>query len=87
MELMQGPHFHQALRNVLGQMLRRPVTVELRLMRPNGKPVDVPADHTAEGGRAAGGGKAPKTKQEWMKDPVVRKTLEMFNGSIVDVRE
>lgn len=29
---------------------------------------------------------AAKTKQEWLKDPAVRKTLEMFNGDIVDIR-
>jgi hypothetical protein len=28
-----------------------------------------------------------KTKQEWIKNPAVRKTLEMFNGDVVDVRE
>ena len=28
-----------------------------------------------------------KTRLEWIKDPTVRKTLEMFNGDIIDVRE
>lgn len=30
---------------------------------------------------------ATKTREEWVDDPAVRKTLEMFNGDIVDIRE
>jgi DNA polymerase-3 subunit gamma/tau len=29
----------------------------------------------------------PKSRQEWINNPIVRKTLEMFNGGIVDIRE
>ncbi|MEM7396627.1 MAG: hypothetical protein AAF492_30215, partial [Verrucomicrobiota bacterium] len=28
-----------------------------------------------------------RTKQEWLKDPAVQKTLEMFNGDIADIRD
>ncbi|HBA86292.1 MAG TPA: DNA polymerase III subunit gamma/tau [Verrucomicrobia bacterium] len=30
---------------------------------------------------------AAKNRQEWVNNPLVRKTLEMFNGGIVDIRE
>ena len=30
---------------------------------------------------------APRSKQQWMREPAVQKTLEMFNGDIVDIRE
>ena len=30
---------------------------------------------------------APKSLHEWGKDPVVRRTLEIFKGDIIDVKE
>ena len=33
------------------------------------------------------GAKPGRTRQEWMKDPAVRKTLDMFDGDIADIRE
>ena len=90
LERMQNPHYLRAVQSVLGQVLKRAVGIELRLIQNDGKPVDVPADHTAENtpdSQGGGGGRGPKPKQEWMKDPVVRKALEIFNGSIVDIRE
>lgn len=43
-------------------------------------PSNMPAsDGTAEKGK--------KTKKEWMKEPAVQKTLEMFGGTIVEIRE
>jgi len=90
MERMQTPHFLRATQNVMTQALKRPVNVELRLIRPDGKRVDVPADHTVEKAETpplAAPGKTAKPKQDWMKDPVVRKALEIFNGTIVDIRE
>ena len=90
LERMQNPHYLRAVQSVLGQVLKRAVGTELRLIQNDGKPVDVPADHTAEKAtdpQGGGGGRGPKPKQEWMKDPVVRKALEIFNGSIVDIRE
>ncbi len=89
-ERMRMTAHHRAAQQVLSQILKRPVNVEYRLMEAQGQ-ADVPADHTADGtgpglGKAAPG-KGAKTRQDWLKDPVVRKTLETFNGSIVDIRE
>ncbi len=86
LERMKVPNYHNALKTVLSAFLKRPVNVDFKLIEPGGD-VDMPADHTLEkasGARAPG---SPKTRQEWQKDPVVRSTLEFFNGSIVDVRE
>ncbi len=78
----------RAIHDVLLQVLKRPVSLDFQLIQGGGT-ADVPADHTAElaGGPAAGRVKGAKSKQEWQKDPVVRKALEIFNGGIVDVRE
>jgi hypothetical protein len=78
----------RALHDVLLQVLKRPVSLDFQLIQGGGT-ADVPADHTAEsaGGSFAGRGKGAKSKQEWQKDPVVRKALEIFNGGIVDIRE
>ena len=89
-ERLKNPQFTKAVQGVLTQVLKRQVQVEFRLLDVDGK-ADVPADHTAEqandkAGKAPGTRK-PKTKQEWLGDPAVRKTLETFNGSIVDIRE
>ena len=87
-ERMRLPAHHRATQQVLSQMLNRTVSVEYRAIESQGQ-ADVPADHTAD---AAADGKTgerigAKTRQDWLKDPVVRKTLEVFNGSIVDIRE
>jgi len=85
MEKIQAPHYLKAIQGVLTQFLKRPVNVEFQLI-PVGGPADVPADHVAEKA-GTGEGKGSKSKQDWYKEPVVRKTLEFFNGSITDIRE
>jgi hypothetical protein len=90
MERLQAPQFLRAVQNVLSQALKRQVGVELKLIQPDGARVDVPADHTAEQAakpRGAAAGKAVRSKQDWVQEPVVRRALEIFNGSIVDIRE
>jgi len=82
---IQMPHYLKAIQGVLTQFLKRPVNVEFQLIASAG-PVDVPSDHVAEKA-GTGDGKGIKSKQDWYKEPVVRKTLEFFNGSIVDIRE
>lgn len=79
----QNPMYMRAVQSVMLQVLKRTVSVDLKLIHGDGH-VDVPADHTAE---KAGRAKGVKSKQEWTKDPVVRKALEIFNGGIVDIRE
>lgn len=83
---MKVPNYHNALQTVLSAFLKRQVNVDFKLMEPGGT-VDVPADHTLEKAASPRAPGSPKTRQEWQKDPVVRSTLEFFNGSIVDVRE
>lgn len=85
LERIQVPHYIKAIQGVLTQFLKRPVNVEFQLIATDG-PVDVPADHEA-GKAGAGEGKGTKSRQDWYKEPVVRKTLEFFNGSILDIRE
>ncbi len=90
MERLQAPSFLRPVQNVLGQELKRQVSVELRLIQSEGMQVDVPADHTVEKKsepHRAAGAKPIKSKQDWVQEPVVRRALEIFNGSIVDVRE
>jgi DNA polymerase-3 subunit gamma/tau len=84
----KNPAHVRALHDVLLQVLKRPVSLDFQLIQGGGT-ADVPADHTAEsaGGSFAGRGNGAKSKQEWQKDPVVRKALEIFNGGIVDIRE
>ncbi len=82
---IQMPHYLKAIQGVLTQFLKRQVNVEFQLI-PASAPADVPADHVVEKA-GPGDSKGPKSRQDWYKEPVVRKTLEFFNGSIVDIRE
>ena len=92
LEKMKIPQYHKAVQGVLGQYLKRTVNVDYCVIESDA-PADVPADHTVEnearpgGGASAKPGDRPKTRQDWHQEPVVRKTLEFFNGSIVDIRE
>ncbi|MEI6165847.1 MAG: DNA polymerase III subunit gamma/tau [bacterium] len=79
LEKIKVPHYLKAIQGVLTTFLKRPVNVEFQLISSAG-PVDVPADHVEEKTGA-------KSRQDWYKEPVVRKTLEFFNGSITDIRE
>ncbi len=90
LEQIKIPTYHAAVHKIMVQFLKRPVNVECVLMTGEGS-ADVPADHTVDKGAGANSraGSAPhsKTRQDWHQEPVVRKTLEFFNGSIVDIRE
>ena len=82
-EKMKIPQYYKAVQGVLGQFLKRTVAVEFQLIEAQGE-VDVPADHTVD---QPGGQSRPKSRQDWQQVPVVNKTLEFFNGSIIDIRE
>jgi DNA polymerase-3 subunit gamma/tau len=84
LEQIKIPTYHAAVHKIMVQFLKRPVNVECVLMTGE-ESADVPADHTVDKG--AGSAPHSKTRQEWHQEPVVRKTLEFFNGSIVDIRE
>ena len=90
LEQIKIPTYHAAVQKVMVQFLKRPVNVECVLMTGEGA-ADVPADHTVDKAgvpkSSAGAVTHSKTRQDWHQEPVVRKTLEFFNGSIVDIRE
>jgi DNA polymerase-3 subunit gamma/tau len=96
LEQMKIPTYHAAVHKIMVQILKRPINVEFVLLG-EGEAADLPADHTVDrvgtqnppAGTAPGKGGAsqPKSRQDWHQEPVVRKTLEFFNGSIVDIRE
>jgi hypothetical protein len=77
--------YYRAIQGVLAQILKRSVTLEMKLISGEGR-VDVPADHMVETAGTAKG-KGVRSKQDWVKDPAVRHALELFNGGIVDIRE
>ena len=95
-EQMKIPNYHKAVQAALVRFLKRPVNVEFKLLATDGQ-ADVPADHTVDKTSApkvsampsAPGAQSvhPKSRQDWHQEPVVRKALELFNGSIVDIRE
>ena len=96
----KGRDSRVVLENVLGTFLGRKVAVKFVTVArelgappapaaPTGQPsAKLPAAADAAPAPAPmGEGRKGKSVQEWTKDPTVSKTLEMFNGSIVDVRE
>jgi hypothetical protein len=90
-ERAQEPRVAKAVQHVVGQVLGRAVTVEFVLLQADG-PVVLPTDHKPEARKpAAGGGAGPAAakggRRNWVEEPAVRKALETFNGSIVDVRD
>ncbi len=83
-----------ALEYALGAFLKRKVKVDFVLVARD--PLAEAAASAPEAAKAAaapsaGGsgaaGRKGKSPQEWAKDPAVNKALEMFNGTILDVRE
>jgi len=73
----------KALEHVLGTMLKREVSVDISVVP--GEPVVPQAGPPPQ--QAGPKGKKGKSKQDLMKDPAVQKALDVFEGSIVDVRE
>ncbi|MCE9614195.1 MAG: DNA polymerase III subunit gamma/tau [Lentisphaerae bacterium] len=96
-EAMKG---RKAIESTVETVLRRKVVVEFVLVEElsgeaetPSSPAEVappaavvPVSSSAAAGAPAGPRKG-RSAQEWAKDETVRKTLELFNGSIVDVRE
>jgi len=87
------PRNRVAVEKALETVLRRKVRVEFQVLDakstlPGDTKFESAAEESVEASpppdsRPAVG----KTKAEWFQNPVVRKTLEMFNGDIVDIRE
>lgn len=84
----------KAVEKIVGEVLRREVTVVFCVLDARATlPGDIKtagktnASKTQPGDQPGSVSASLKTKQEWMKNPTVRKTLEMFNGDVTDVRK
>ncbi|HOW98113.1 MAG TPA: DNA polymerase III subunit gamma/tau [Kiritimatiellia bacterium] len=93
-EKIEYPRNLKAVNKVLGEVLRREVTVEFRVLDAK---ATVPGDIKVREVAAPPGKTEPaaeeaqrprgRSAQEWVKNPAVKKTLELFSGDIVDIRE
>ena len=84
----------KAVEKIVSEVLNREVTVlfcvlDARATLPGDIKVagKTSASKTQPGEQPGSVSASLKTKQEWMKNPTVRKTLEMFNGDVSDVRK
>ncbi len=86
----------KAIQHVLKEFLHRPVTVHCRVLTddeakvlPSDHPVIAAAIEREESGvaEAEAGEVNPDSMESWKQDPAVRKVLDTFNGTIVDVRD
>ena len=94
----KGGRNRKALERVLGEILRRDVTIECKLAEIRTQIADeqaiveevvdvAPSEETpAPAKKALDVSPALKSMGEWLNVPEVEKVLEMFNGSIIDVR-
>ena len=96
MEQAGLPRTRTALQKYLGDVLRRSITVDFKLLAERSEPpetmpvakVQLPAGPPASRNEALRAGKPTlQQKQKWFKDPAVQKTMDMFNGDIQKVRE
>jgi DNA polymerase-3 subunit gamma/tau len=97
-ERVDFPRNRKALQKVLGEILHCEISsVDFRVLDSKDtlpgdvKVADIEEEHPRKIGREPAKvekeAKARKTKEEWINNPTVRKTLETFNGDIVDIRE
>ena len=99
---LEVPRNRKALEHALGNVVRRDVRVAFTTQEgvvtqeiPNeGEPaVSAPPEEGGAGEEPAGkttksdGKRRKKTHREWADDPSVQQALDMFNGTIVEVRE
>ncbi|MDD5678737.1 MAG: DNA polymerase III subunit gamma/tau [Kiritimatiellae bacterium] len=84
MEQAGLPRTRAALQKNLSAVLRRPVTVDLKLLTERTSPAEKSTAATAQ---LPAGKPSLQQKQKWFKDPAVQKTMDMFNGDIQKVRE
>jgi hypothetical protein len=85
------PRNRAALQKVLGEVLHRAVVVEFKIMQQASAKAQA-GSGSAAGGQdepePAAGPKAPlRGKHKWMAQESVQKTLDMFNGRILDIKE
>jgi DNA polymerase-3 subunit gamma/tau len=92
MEQAGLPRTRAALQKNLADVLRRSITVDLKLLAERAASAETESVETLQ--RPAGAARPPpagkpslQQKQKWFKDPAVQKTMDMFNGDIQEVRE
>jgi DNA polymerase-3 subunit gamma/tau len=83
-----------ALRGVLKNVLQRDVAVQLTVMSGDGRtllPTDIVPSEEEENNDSPEddkrGSRKRRSVQEWLQNEAVRKTVEAFDGEIVDIRE
>ncbi len=92
MENIDVPRNRSALQKVLSRFLHRDVSVRFRVMEASDTlPGDIKLperkDTNTGNDIRALPPEALTAEQRWVQDPVVRRTLETFNGEIIDIRE
>jgi DNA polymerase-3 subunit gamma/tau len=79
-EKLKVPRSLRALQAALEWALGHEVILDLVVGHPPTEPIaEAPVQATKKA--------APRSTKDWVKDPAVKRTLETFNGNIVDVRE
>jgi len=85
------PRAMKALQQAMKSVLGRDVSVDVRVLESFERIPPPPAGEPADDGPAAEPERekpaAPRTAADWAGDPVVRRAIEEFNGSIIDIRE
>lgn len=94
LENVDVPRNRKVLEKVLSRFLHRPLQVRFRILEEGETlPADIelPEGHTRprQAGEEAESlpDEALTAEQRWIRDPIVRMTLEAFNGEIIDIRE
>ncbi len=92
MEQADAPRNRAALQKALENFLRRQVSVEFitRPFNQNGnsmKDNSSPKNPTPAKTPAQGNKPAPQARHKWLSNESVRKTIDLFDGKIVDIRE
>ncbi len=96
-ENLDVPRNRNAIQRVIGSVLGRNIHVDFKLLEAGEKlpgDTEIKPAVKGEGENMKHGAdldenvqKATHAREKWLRDPSVRKTLEVFNGDIVDVRE
>lgn len=90
-ELAGMPRNRKALQDVLSSVLRRPVSVEFTIRPAPGGPGKCGPAPVKKGhpGDAPVGQEMPTVaaRRKWMENDTVRKTIDLFDGRIIDIRE
>jgi len=91
MDRMQAPRNRKAVEHAAASLLGRKVAAvfEISTGEPAPAPREEPSDHETSGGQAKKEGTRGRkgAKRNWSEDATVQEALDMFRGSIVDVRE